>query len=56
LKVLDNPGPFTLPDVHAAFPEQVPATVLTSNVNKSSFLIALLNSSAIKAYFPLEDI
>jgi hypothetical protein len=42
-------APLTEPAVHAAVPEHVPAKVVTANVVKSIFLIALLSLSAISA-------
>jgi hypothetical protein len=41
--------PLVLPAVHAVVPEQVPAYVVTESVARSSFLMALLFWSAIKA-------
>ena len=42
-------APFVLPAVHAVVPEQVPTYVVTESVDRSSFLMALLSLSAIKA-------
>jgi hypothetical protein len=43
-------SPLVLPAVHCAVPEQIPAYVVTAREVRSSFLMALLSLSAIKAY------
>jgi hypothetical protein len=42
-------APSVLPAVHAVVPEQVPTIVVTANDTRSSFLMALLVVSVIRA-------
>jgi hypothetical protein len=61
LIVLDNPGPFKVPEVHVPVPEQVPTIVDTVYCGipleevKVILLMALL-VSLIKAYEPSDEI